>query len=269
MPRLECFRAASNCGLISASRCIGAAASDSAAGSTAFSEMKLTSITTTSGRCGSRLPSKRADVGFLHRDDPRMALQRWMQLAAADVDRKYQARAVGQQHFGKAAGGGADIEADMILDLDRISLQRACQLDAAARDEGMRRLRLQIGVGGNVFGRLQHRPAIGGDKTGLDRGLRPRAAFEQAAFDQQHIRALAGRGHDSTIPRGGALFAGPPHTFPAAVGCSARLVRGAPQELQASFTVSVLTSLPSASNTFATMLLASRRAWAYIAFGVS
>lgn len=55
-PRLECLRAASNCGLISASRCIGAAASDSATGSTSLSEMKLTSITTMSGRAGSRLP---------------------------------------------------------------------------------------------------------------------------------------------------------------------------------------------------------------------
>src|SRR6266576_309496 len=57
MPRLECFRAASNCGFINASRCIGAAASDSATGSTAFNEMKLTSMTTMSGRIGRRLPS--------------------------------------------------------------------------------------------------------------------------------------------------------------------------------------------------------------------
>src|SRR5215210_422078 len=58
MPRLECFRAASNCGFINASRCIGDAASDSATGSTALSEMKLTSMTTMSGRIGRRLPSK-------------------------------------------------------------------------------------------------------------------------------------------------------------------------------------------------------------------
>ena len=57
MPCLECFRSASNCGLISAKRCIGAAASDSATGSTALNEMKLTSMTTISGRAGSRLPS--------------------------------------------------------------------------------------------------------------------------------------------------------------------------------------------------------------------
>ena len=40
MPRLECFRGASNWGFINASNCIGAAARDSATGSTVFSEMK-------------------------------------------------------------------------------------------------------------------------------------------------------------------------------------------------------------------------------------
>ena len=37
---------------------MGAAASDSATGSTAFNEMKLTSMTTISGRAGRRRPSK-------------------------------------------------------------------------------------------------------------------------------------------------------------------------------------------------------------------
>ena len=147
MPRLECFRGASNCGLISASRCIGAAASDSATGSTAFSEMKLTSMTTTSGRIGSRLPSNlRISVSSIETilGWPRSEGCNWL---APDVDRKYQAGAVGEQHLGEAAGRGADVEADMILDLDRILLQRAGQLDAAARDKGMRRLRLQHGIG--------------------------------------------------------------------------------------------------------------------------
>ena len=57
MPFLIAARGASNCGLISASRLIGAAASGKATGRISFSEMKLASITTTSGRCGSRLPA--------------------------------------------------------------------------------------------------------------------------------------------------------------------------------------------------------------------
>ena len=83
-----------------------------------------------------------------------MAAQRGMQLLAPDVDREHQAGAVGEQHLGEAAGRGADVETDMILDVDRIVLQRARQLDAAARDKGMRGLRLQHGVGGNGLGRL-------------------------------------------------------------------------------------------------------------------
>jgi hypothetical protein len=58
----------------------------------------------------------------------------------------------------------------------------------------MRRLRLQRGVGGNAFGRLEYRFAVRSDKARFDRGLCPRTAFEQAALDQQDIRALAGGG---------------------------------------------------------------------------
>ena len=277
MPRLECFRGASNCGFINASRCIGAAASDSATGSTAFSEMKLTSMTTTSGRIGSRLPSKFADIGLLHRNDLGMAAQRGMQLLAPDVDGKHQAGAVGEQHFGEAAGRGADVETDVILDLDRILLQRARQLDAAARDKGMRGLRLQHGIGGNGLGRLRDRLVVGGDEARFDRGLRPRPAFEQAALDQQQIRALAGRGH-AGLGRSAPTSISPPVTSSGMRAFSAGWQSEIPElslaprnkvQAQASFTVSALKSLPSASNTLATMPLASRPARAYIAFGES
>ncbi len=49
-----------------------------------------------------------------------MAVQRWMKLAVPDIDGEHHAGAVGEQHFGKTAGGGADVEADVVLDLDRI-----------------------------------------------------------------------------------------------------------------------------------------------------
>ena len=137
--------------------------------------MKLTSMTTTSGRAGRRLPSKRADIGLFHRHDLGMVVQRGMQLAAADVDRKHQAGAVRQQHLGKAAGRRADVEADMVLDVDRILLQRARQLDAAARHIGMRGLRGQCGVGGDDFGGFCHRLAVGQTTSPASIAARARA----------------------------------------------------------------------------------------------
>ena len=122
-----------------------------------------------------------------------------MQLLAPDIDGEYQAGAVGEQHFGETAGRCADIEADVILDVDRILLQRARQLDAAARDKGMRGLRLQHGVSGNALGGFHDRLVVGGDEAGLDRGLGPRPAFEQAALDQQQVRAFA-RGRIAVVP---------------------------------------------------------------------
>jgi hypothetical protein len=79
----------------------------------------------------------------------------------------------------------------MALDLDRIKLQGAGELDAAARDVGVRGLRGQFGIGGDQLGGLQHRPAVGGHAAGVDRGAGAGAAFEQAALDQQHVHALA------------------------------------------------------------------------------
>ncbi len=122
-------------------------------------------------------------------------MQRGMQLGAADIDRKHQAGAVGEQDLGKSAGRGADIEADMPFDIDRIALQRARELDAAARHVGMRGLGPQHCVGRNGLGRFGDLLVIGHDEAGRDGGLRPRPALEQAALDQEDIRAFAGRGH--------------------------------------------------------------------------
>ena len=124
-----------------------------------------------------------------------MAAQRRMQLLAPDIDRKHEGGAAREQHLGEAAGRCADVETDVALDVDGILLQRARKLDAAPRDKGMRGLGLQHGVGGNGFGWFCHRLFVGHHEAGFDGGPRPRAAFEQAAFDQQHIGAFAGRGH--------------------------------------------------------------------------
>jgi hypothetical protein len=114
------------------------------------------------------------------------------------------------------------------IELERV--QRRRELDAAARHPRMLRLGAQHRVSRNFLGRLADRDVVGGDEPSRDRRLRPRAAFEQAAVDQQPVDAPAD---------------------------------------QASFTVLTAASLPSASNTLATMPLRSRPASAYIAFGES
>src|SRR5260370_39283507 len=83
----------------------------------------------------------------------------------------------------------------MTLEVDRILLQRARQFDAAAREKGVGGLPLQHCIRSDALGRLNALLVIGRDETRFDCRLRPGPAFEQAALDQQCVRALAGRGH--------------------------------------------------------------------------
>ena len=61
-----------------------------------------------------------------------MVPERGMQLPVPDIDGEYDGSAVGEQDFGEPAGRCADVETDMALDGNRVLLQRARQLDAAA-----------------------------------------------------------------------------------------------------------------------------------------
>ena len=113
-----------------------------------------------------------------------------MQLAAPDIDRMHEACAAVQQHFGEAAGRRADVEADLVVDLDRIALERARKLDAAARHPRVLGLCLDLRVGRNFVGGLQDDFAAGCHQSGGNRSLCAGAAFEQAARDQQAVGAL-------------------------------------------------------------------------------
>ena len=128
----------------------------------------------------------------------------------------------------------------MVFDVDGVLLERAGELDAAARHPRMRRRRQQRRIFGNGFGGLGHGLAACSHEPGGNCRLCPRPALEQATLDQQQVGAFAGRRH-----RRGRDYA------------------------PASLMVPALASLPSASNTLATMPLASSPAWAYIAFGES
>ena len=75
---------------------------------------------------------KRADVGFLHRDDLIAAAKRAMKLVAADIDGINAFGAAQNQHLGEAAGRGADVDADAIRDVELKMIERRRKLDPAA-----------------------------------------------------------------------------------------------------------------------------------------
>ena len=64
-----------------------------------------------------------------------------VQLAVADVEGDHVPRAALQQHVGEAAGRGADIDAEPAGHVDREHVERVRQLDAAAADPRVFRLR--------------------------------------------------------------------------------------------------------------------------------
>ncbi len=73
-------------------------------------------------------------VQTLVRDHARIGGDFLVQLAMADIDAGDVRRAAPQQHISEAAGGGAEIEAGQACRIDAEHVQRAGELQAAARD---------------------------------------------------------------------------------------------------------------------------------------
>ena len=119
-----------------------------------------------------------------------------MQLPGADIDCVNELGAAGEQHFGEAAGRGADIEAGTAGNVEPEMIERGGELDAAARHIGVLGRSGDDRGGGNSFGGFAHGLSVGGYPAGGNRGLRPRPAVEQAARDQQPIGSFFG-GHGS------------------------------------------------------------------------
>ena len=114
-----------------------------------------------------------------------------MQLVVPDVDRVHAPGAACEQHLGKAAGRSTDIETDASRDIYSRLLKCSREFDAAARDPGMRRCRLQRRIDRDLGRWLGDDDGVGRNQSGCDRGLRLRAAREQAALHEQLIGAAA------------------------------------------------------------------------------
>ena len=59
-----------------------------------------------------------------------------MKLVAPDIDGEDAGSAALEQHLGEAPGRGANIERDEALRVEAKSVERRCQLEPAAGDEG-------------------------------------------------------------------------------------------------------------------------------------
>ena len=101
-----------------------------------------------------------------------------------------------QQDLGEAAGRGAKVEACAAFRIKAEMIERGGKFDAAARHPRMRRRGPQDAVERERIRRLADQHVIGGHQASFDRRLRPGAALEQPAFDQQKISAFAS-GHQA------------------------------------------------------------------------
>ena len=78
-----------------------------------------------------------AGVHPLVDDDARILPQFPGELAMSDIDGVNPRRAARQQHVGKAAGRGADVEGRLAIDRDPEMIEGMGELDAPARHPGM------------------------------------------------------------------------------------------------------------------------------------
>src|SRR5262249_52494432 len=134
-----------------------------------------------------------ANVGRFHGYDLCSPPQAWMHLAPPDIHGIDSPRAACQQDFSKAAGRGADIEADAAARIKhRIEaevIERGRELHPAARYVSVRRLGAQPRSGGNSLRRLRDANVVRRHAAGGNGALRLGAALEQTALDEQPIDA--------------------------------------------------------------------------------
>src|SRR5579885_825059 len=183
------------------------------------------------------MDGERPDIRILQRDDVLPLAQRFVQLSDSHVDGVNAQRAALEQYLREAPGGRADVEAHASFRRKSEMVESRGKLHASPRHVGMCGRGAQKCVDRDFRGGLVYDRAVGGHQPRRDRGLRLGATVEQSASDEQAI-----------------------NTF---------VLRHVGQGRQARMIVASAASLPSASNTLATMPRASSPALAYMAAGVS
>ena len=92
-----------------------------------------------------------------------------MKLVPPDIDGVDAGSAALEQHLGKASGRGANIERDEALRVEAEGVERRCQLEPAAGDEGRRPgVDREAGAGIEQGPRLQRRHALDAHRAEAD-----------------------------------------------------------------------------------------------------
>ena len=114
-----------------------------------------------------------------------------MQLTVPHIDGIDFADSALEQEIGEPAGGGTEIQRDLVVQLRMVGLDGGQEFVRSAADIRARFLDLEFSILGKKFAGLGHHP-VGPetDLAGQDQPLRQAAAFAQPPGHQQHICPL-------------------------------------------------------------------------------
>ena len=144
-------------------------------------------------RLGKRRRGQGARVRALHRDDARVASQRFGELPASHVESVDAGRTALQEDVGEAAGRGADVEAHEPARVDPEGIERGGELVAAPADEGLGLVHIDVGGRRDQVAGLA--VVTGGvalphpDLAGQHERLRAAARLDQPALHEQLVEA--------------------------------------------------------------------------------
>ena len=161
------------------------------AGRIRVTEIKLTSHTARSTGSPIRSQGQMAGVDSLVHDHARIVAQLPVELSMADIEGVHAGGSVLQQAIGEAAGGCAEVQADLAGRIDFEMLQRGLQLEAAPANESRAREDFDAAGCGHALAGLLRFAVIDQNLAGHDEGLRFFPGIGQTAVQEQEVEPLA------------------------------------------------------------------------------
>ena len=141
------------------------------------------------GRVGHVVFRQPARVHALADEHPRIGAKSPIELAVSDIDRDDGGGAALEQHVGESARRGADVQRAAAGGKDAEGVERGRELDAAAGDVWMIRLReLDARVGGDRRAGLRFDLTVDRDLPGENQRPRALAGRDEAAGDEGDVK---------------------------------------------------------------------------------